>query len=217
MSIRQCNIDIPFAYRHHCWFCFEPANETFTFPNPQQLNFDCPHPTVTLPCCLECKRVASKANVLTIWHVAQAVNRYFIHHYRKDLAIGLNWTKESLENSGFEGGNFEGFQRSAWIMYEIARDRLNFSGWELCVDGVMLESNAAICPYHFDGVTYPSVNDAIDHYTYAYELDGQYFRQALAIFGLSSFSKAVRHCRLYVGATPQEKAQALQVLKRNIS
>lgn len=203
-------IDVPFNFRHHCWFCSEPAGHSFTFPHSAHLIFDCPHEVLTIPSCLECSRAANKAEVRSIWQVEQSVKTYLIKKYRKDLAIGLNWTEEELANSGFEGGSFAGFQKSAWFMYEVAKDRVNFRGWPLILNGVEIINEDVDREFCFDGVSYPSIDQAIEHYSLNFSLDSDFLRRVLAKIGLQQFAKAVRFCRLYVGATPNEKSQALK-------
>ncbi|MGB1262218.1 MAG: hypothetical protein ACPG52_04845 [Cognaticolwellia sp.] len=210
MQIDNAYIDVPFEYRHHCWFCAEPAGHHFTFPHAKHLIFDCPHPTLTLPSCLECLRAAKKAKVRSIWQVKQLVKTYLIEKYRKDLAIGLNWTEEELANSGFEGGNFAGFQKSAWFIYQVARDRVNFRGWPLVLDGIDIERDEGNRKFCFDGVYYPSIEEAITHYSVNFDLDIKFLRQVLATMGIENFAQAVRYCRLYVGATPNEKSLAIR-------
>ena len=46
--------------------------------------------------------------------------------YQKALGIGANWTEQELQESEFEGAAFEGFKRSAWMMYTIAKERVNY-------------------------------------------------------------------------------------------
>jgi hypothetical protein len=203
-------IDVPFNYRHHCWFCSEPAGHSFTFPHSAYLVFDCPHEPLTIPSCLECSHAANKVEVRNIWQVEQSVKVYLIKKYRKDLAIGLNWTEEDLANSGFEGGSFAGFQKSAWFMYQVAKDRVNFRGWPLVINGVEIINEDVAREFCFDGVSYPSIDQAMEHYSVNFNLDADFLRRVLAKIGSKSFAKAVRFCRLYVGATPNEKSQALR-------
>ena len=203
-------IDVPFNLRHHCWFCSEPAGHSFTFPHSAHLIFDCPHEVLTIPSCLECSRAANKAKVRSIWQVEQSVKIYLIKKYRKDLAIGLNWTEEALANSGFEGGSFAGFQKSAWFMYQVAKDRVNYRGWPLILNGVEIINEDVDREFCFDGVSYPSIEQAIEHYSLNFLLDNDFLRRVLAKIGPQQFARAVRYCRLYVGATPNEKSQALR-------
>lgn len=213
MSSIESFIEVPFHFRHCCWFCGEPAASEFTFPHNQHLIFDCPHPTVTLPSCDECFKLAMKARVRSINEVKSRVNQGLVQRYKRDLAIGINWTKAELENSGFEEGSFAGFQKSAWFMFEVARNRVNFNGWPLVVAGVELISDFEDAPvFLFDGIYYPNIDTAITQFTYVYGLDRQYFRQVLAKLGTSKFADAVRFCRLLVGSTPNEKALALTSL-----
>tara|TARA_Y100000034_G_C6789325_1_gene353286 strand:- start:208 stop:885 length:678 start_codon:yes stop_codon:yes gene_type:complete len=209
-------IDIPFEHRHQCWFCGEPSHVSFTFPHSGYLVIACPHPTLMVPCCGECHTLARKAQVDDIWRVRQSVKAGLIKRYRKDLAIGISWTQEELANSGFEGGNFEGFQRSAWFMYEVAKDRVNYKAWPLSYRGEDLEEVFVKDSFTFDGVTYPSVDDAILHYAQSFGIKVQVMKKALAITGIEAFADAVRFCRLLVGATPDEIKVALAGLASNI-
>ena len=42
-----------------------------------------------------------------------------------------------------------------------------------------------------------------------FDLDFKFLKQVLAKIGIENFARAVRYCRLYVGATPNEKSRAL--------
>ena len=212
MPVHNNVIETPFKHRHQCWFCAEPADSLFTFPHQRHLVFDCPHPTLTVPSCTECCSMAAKARVRNIWHVKQQVKMSLMKKYQKDLAIGLNWTQEELANAGFEGGSFEGFQRSAWFMYEVAKARINFRGWPIVLDGIELEKDIGAESFNFDGICYPSIEEAIEHYCENFSLDSTFLRQILAKIGSNKFARAVRFCRLYIGATPNEKAKALKEL-----
>lgn len=210
MISRPVFVEVPFANRHHCWFCNEPAGHSFSFPHHEHLLFDCPHPELIVPSCLECARAAIKAKVNSIWQVDNEVKKFLLHKYRKDLAIGVNWTEAELAQSEFEGGCFSGFQKSAWFVYEVAKARVNFQGWPLVVEGLAIEKAELDSGFDFDGVTYPSIEEAIVHYSYCYDLDEKYLRQVLFKLGLTKFSQAIRFSRLLVGATAREKKQALK-------
>ncbi|SEL53491.1 hypothetical protein SAMN05216262_11328 [Colwellia chukchiensis] len=205
-------VEIPFQYRYQCWFCAEPAADAFTFPDQHHIVLDCQHPKLTIPSCVECTDMAKQAAVDSIWQVQRQVKKALMKKYQKDLAIGLNWTEEALANAGFEGGNFAGFQKSAWFMYQVAKARLNFMGWPLVVDGIDVVTEEGRNDFQFDGVCYPSLEHAIDHFSRTFSLDSGLLKQILAKLGKENFAQAVRICRLYVGATPDEKLQALRTL-----
>tara|TARA_R110000744_G_scaffold2046_10_gene8127 strand:+ start:23397 stop:24035 length:639 start_codon:yes stop_codon:yes gene_type:complete len=210
MSEYDSFIEVPFGNRHQCWFCAEPAASHFTFPHQEHLIFDCPHQKLTVPSCSECSDAALKAKVRNIWQVEQHVKKYLMKKYKKDLAIGLNWTREELANSGFEGGSFSGFQKSAWFMYEVAKGRVNFCGWPLVLDGIEIEKDNISDSFTFDGVAYPSIEEAIESYSENFRLDAMFLRQILAKIGQEKFAQAVRVCRLYIAATLAEKSRALR-------
>lgn len=206
------NVEVPFEYRHCCWFCGEPANQVFTFPHSHFIVIDCPHQPLTLNCCQECQGFAYQAKAQTIWQVNHQVKKSLIKQYRKHLAIGLNWTKEELANSQFEGGNFEGFKKSAWFMYEVVKARVSFKGWPLELAGLPVDEIEEKETFIFDGVEYVSIDDAIDFYAKNFDFSGNYLKQVLMILGREQFSRAVSFCRLLIGSTPAERKQALRQL-----
>ncbi|GHG06628.1 hypothetical protein GCM10017161_40400 [Thalassotalea marina] len=136
--------------------------------------------------------------------------------YHDHLAIGINWTEQELEEAEFEGGNFESFKRSAWMMYEIARERVNFIGWPIEIAGVNIDDLQYLVPepFIFDGVEFPCLDDAISHYSRTFGLHKKYLSQVLSFMGKEQFAKAVRFCRLQIGATPSERKLALLALNQ---
>jgi len=222
--------ETPFNKRHCCWFCGEPNNTHFIFPSHSSLSsyqgdksllVTCPHPVISVPCCGECHKLAKKARVHTIWAVKDFVKKQLIRRYAKDLAIGINWTQQELANSEFEQGNFAGFAKSAWFIYEVAKERVNYLSWPLVANGIELNEleldEKVTEEFSFDGVIYPSLADAINHYAKTFLLDEHYVSEVLQHLGngdidQSSFARAVRFCRLLVNATPIERKVALKAL-----
>lgn len=228
--------ETPFNKRHCCWFCGEPSQVSFivpamsTTPTNERNNYllrSCPHPVISVPTCRECQQLASKADKNSIWAVKDQVKRQLLKRYAKDLAIGINWTEQELANSGFEQGNFAGFARSAWFMYEVAKGRVNYLGWTLVANGIELDEVDAELDegqtFSFDGVLYPSLADAITHYAKAFLLDEPYVIAVLQYLSESNadgqsvddklFAQAVRFCRLLVNATPNERKVAFKALR----
>lgn len=212
-------IDTPFNKRQQCWFCGEPNQFLFSFPNEQHFVLHCPHPALKVPACKECYGFAMQVKADSIWQVNALVKQRIMHIYRKDLAIGLNWNQAELASSEFEGGNFEGFKKSAWFIYEVAKQRVNYRGWLVALNGVEIENSSLEddFKFNFDGVSYPTVEDAIEHYCYSFNLNMPFFKRVLNHFGEKNFASAIRYARLFVAATPNEQSSALdQLIRDNI-
>lgn len=222
--------ETPFNKRHCCWFCGEPNHGEFVFPfhevktNSFDYNYlvlSCPHPTISIPSCGECRKIAKKAQVDNIWAVSVHVKKQLLKNYSKDLAIGINWTQEELATNEFEQGNFAGFAKSAWFMYEVAKGRVNYLAWPLVVNGIELKvidyEVIQVESFSFDGVLYPSLPDAIKHYATVFLLDEPYIFAVLqhisgGDINQKSFAQAVRFCRLLVNATLNERKVAFKDL-----
>jgi hypothetical protein len=226
-ALLNITTETPFDKRHDCWFCGEPNQYIFTYLNgfepstSESKLID----QVSLPSCKECYQVANKSVInakdeglrYSIWTVKAEVKQYLVQHYRKDLAIGINWTKIELEESEFEQGNFAGFQRSAWFMFELAKARVNYVSWPLIVDGITVLDEYQEQSFNFDDVVYPNIEQAMQHYAGTFSLSLDYFRTVLALFGNKNFAKAVRFCRLLVADTAIERQQALRQLRIDLS
>ncbi|WP_246047168.1 hypothetical protein [Colwellia ponticola] len=222
--------ETPFDKRHCCWFCGEPSNNAFIFPSNASksaaygdvtLSHTCSSASISIPSCQECQQLANKATGSTVSSVKRYVKKQLIQRYAKDLSIGVNWTKEELANSEFEQGNFAGFARSAWFIYEVAKARVSYLGWPLVVNGMELQEieidEIKAQSFNFDGVLYPSLSDAIHHYAKIFLLDEHYViavlqQSAKGNIDEQSFAQAVRFCRLLVNASTSERKAALQKL-----
>ena len=207
-------IETPFNYRYSCWFCGEPAGKQLYFPHQHVALLRCTHAKLTLNSCKECLAAAHKSHADNIWQLRIDVKAFLIKHYHKDLAIGINWTQQELAESQFEGGNFESFQQSAWFMFEVARDRVNFSGWPIVVNGITLAADDYIdAPFSYQGTQYPSIKHAIDYYTQVHELTTGYLASVIARVGDHQFAFAIRLCLEMKAATTDERLLALQSLE----
>lgn len=222
--------ETPFDNRHCCWFCGEPSDVFFLFraysaaflyESDDKLSLSRSHPAISIPSCRECQQFANKAKVKTILAVKSYVKKKLLGRYAKDLAIGVNWTKEELATSEFEQGNFAGFARSAWFMYEVAKTRVSFLGWPLVVNGIELEEatleTIEVKTFRFDDVLYPSLTEAINHYAKIFLLDKYYVTAVLQHLGNGeindkTFAQTIRFCRLLVNASPQERKEAFKAL-----
>ncbi|PKI17384.1 hypothetical protein [Colwellia sp. 12G3] len=222
--------ETPFDKRHCCWFCGEPSHAVFIFPSyssafsyesDKYLSLSSSHPVISVPACRECQKLANKAEESTILAVRANVKKQLIQRYAKDLAIGVNWTEQELATSEFEQGNFAGFARSAWFMYEVAKTRVSYLAWPLVANGIELEEidleEIQAETFSFDGVLYPSLSDAINHYAKIFLLDEHYVIAVLQHLGNGdidekSFAQAVRFCRLLVNASPSERKVAFNNL-----
>lgn len=219
--------ETPFDKRHDCWFCGEPNQYVFNFSNTIDYKGSESNaiPKLSLPSCKECYQVAKKSlmkakdegQYYSIWTIKAEVKQYLIQYHRKDLAIGINWTKAELEESEFEEGNFSGFQRSAWFMFELAKARVNYVSWPLIVDGITVLDEYQEQSFNFDDVSYPNIEQAINHYANILSLSPDYFRSVLALLGDEHFAKTVRFCRLLVAANAFERQQALRQLRLEVS
>lgn len=229
-ALHHITTETPFNKRHKCWFCGEPNQYVFTYLNTfeshvsENTSITKPSSKFSLPSCKECYQIAKKSITKakherlhhTIWTIKSEVKHYLVQHYRKDLAIGINWTKAELEESEFEQGNFAGFQRSAWFMFELARARVNYVSWPLIVDGITVLDEYEEQSFNFDDVVYPTIEQAMQHYADILSISLDYFRSVLELLGDDHFAKVVRFCRLLVADNAYERQQALRQLRIDV-
>ena len=202
-------IDVPFTFRHQCWFCAEPSNHSLPFPLHDDEVSQCEHIPLLLPCCQECLNIA-KQNQLSASHIDTfrlKLKKALSLRYKKHLDIGNNWTKEELEQSEFTGKAFEGFKKSAWMMFEIAQGRMEFQGWPIIVNG--LEISAFTQPsFTFDGEEFPHLEAAVQEYAKRFHINSAYLSAVVEKIGPTRFSAAIRHCRI----NPLDEPEDLSIL-----
>ena len=87
-------------------------------------------------------------------------------------------------------------------MYEIAKARVSFKSWAIVLSGIDIEEIYEKDTFNFDGVVYPSVDDAIAQYSQNFDLPSGYLKATLNSLGITEFARAVRFCRIMVGSTP---------------
>ena len=201
-------IDIPFEYRHTCWFCAEPCNKVFSL----RVAPGCHHPSLTIPACGECKSIANKAPTTSVWECRDYVKDALVKRYASHLAIGDNWTKEELEASEFSCKILSGFRESGWMMYEIARDRVNFRGWPISIDGVVVDEQWNN-HFHFNGLTFSHLGKAITYYRELYGLDRDFMTSLINTLGQNRFGYALRLAKLYRSSSAREKQRLLRELQ----
>ncbi len=209
------SIDIPFDFRHTCWFCGEPADDNFCFPTQSKNLERIEHDPLCLPACAECRQLAGrsvdKSSVIrSINECRRRVKAGLIKKYQKTLAIGANWTEEELRESEFHGSAFEGFKRSGWKMYLIARERINYQGWELSLDGIPMDLIDNERTFSFDGMSFTHIELAISHYVKTFNIDEQLLTDLVALLGEKEFGYALRVCRIYPIVSAEERTQIIE-------
>ncbi|MGI1988302.1 hypothetical protein [Shewanella glacialipiscicola] len=206
-------IDIPFDKRYTCWFCGEPSHQHFEYIQHAHT----PHPSLAVPACSECLRLAKQHTLSSIWDCRMAVKDALMRIYAKHLAIGINWTEAELAESEFSCRVFEGFKKSAWMMYQIARDRINAPGWPLVLEGEEIDDQGYNAGFEFDGVTFNSVNAAIQYYSTQFTLDPQFFAELVRLVGRARFNYALRLARIHIAAAKEMKRQVLQDVEADLN
>ncbi|MCT7940249.1 hypothetical protein [Shewanella holmiensis] len=206
-------VDIPFEKRHTCWFCDEPCNAELAYWRMAHT----PHPSLTVPTCNECLLLAKKQLLTSIWECREAVKDQLMQRYSQDLAIGINWTEQELEESEFECKIFGGFKKSAWMMYQIAQKRINAPGWVLSIDGEQFDEDPLFAGsntlgFEFDGLQFNNLTQAIKHYSAVLALDQAFLQQLVTLLGKDKFAHAVKLARLNIGITKSMQQKILNEL-----
>ncbi|WP_210455493.1 hypothetical protein [Vibrio crassostreae] len=203
-------IDIPFNLRHTCWFCGEPSSNLVEFPKTAQAVAKIGHSPIALPACNECARINYSKNLTSIWSVRDQIKHTLIDKYAKHLGIGENWTEQELLDSDFSGSTLGGFGRSAWKMYQIAKQRVDYKGWPLSVDDIPLEVYDETSGFEFDGTRYASINSCIDYFTKAAGVDKELLSQLVDIVSSDRFSYALRIAKLNKSVSNTKRSEIVE-------
>ncbi|HHX8436981.1 TPA: hypothetical protein ACVO1K_003109 [Vibrio diabolicus] len=202
-------IDIPFNYRYTCWFCGEPSIDYVDFPKSANSITKLEHSPITVPACDECYKVNYPNDVHSVWALRDQVKHFLITKYAKHLGIGENWTEQELKETEFSGNILGGFGKSAWEMYQIAKSRVSFKGWEITVDEVPLNGYDETSGFSFGGVRYLSLNACIDYYVKATGIDRNLLSGLIDIVTSDRFGYALRIAQLNKNISNRERDEIL--------
>ncbi|ENV5897278.1 hypothetical protein ACFKAB_001968 [Vibrio parahaemolyticus] len=134
--------------------------------------------------------------------------------YAKTLGIGVNWTKLELEEVKLEGAAFKGFKESAWPMYEIAKQRVNFKSWDLSVDGIPLDNLDDSYFFQFEDMRFLNVDAAIDFYSKSEQLSKALLSELVTIVGKDRFGYALKITRINFDVSRKEEKQIILEIER---
>jgi len=202
------NIDTPFNCRFTCWFCGEGSHKTVlaTLSTPLK-NY-----LVNIPICDECNAYQCHNNIKSLKKLEEAINEKIVLLSAKELAIGANWTEKELQESELNGGAFDGFKKSGWPMYLIAKKRVNYNGWELCIDGIPVDYKAFDETHEFDGLTFSSFTSMLDYLSHTFSLHREFLKKVLLIYGNNRAIEAVKLCRLVPNESKEARDKAVENL-----
>lgn len=138
-----------------------------------------------------------------------AVKDELMRIYAKHLAIGENWTEQELAESEFSCKIFEGFKKSAWFMYLVAKNRISFTPWPLSLNGIEIDMEQYQLGFQFDGVNFSSISKAVTHYSQMLGLDKPFLQELVTVVGRDRFGYAVRVARINIASTKAVKRQVV--------
>ncbi|WP_295899311.1 hypothetical protein [uncultured Vibrio sp.] len=207
-------IDIPFEFRHSCWFCGEPSSALTQLPHASSKGQNVEHAPLEIPSCSECNAIKAPKHVRSIWALRSYINQALITKYAKHLGIGENWTKQELIDSDFSGAILGGFGNSAWKMYEIAKQRISYQGWALSLDGLPLDSIDDTAHFTFEGTHYTSVNHCIDYFVTATGIDKDLLEELVSILSVDRFGYALKIARLNKRLSSSQRSQIVEEVRQ---
>ncbi len=205
-------IDVPFNSRHTCWFCGEPCSDFLDFPANHRNVSDISHQPLAVPSCNECSSFKTTSGVKSIWALRDQIKHQLMSKYAKHLGIGLNWTETELKESDFTGSVLGGFGKSAWPMYQIAKERIAYKGWPITIDELPLDGYDETSGFTYDGTRYLSLHTCIDYYVKSLSLDKDLLTQAVDIVTPERFGYALKIAKLNKFISAQERSQILEEL-----
>jgi hypothetical protein len=203
-------LDIPFDCRFTCWFCGEGSYQTIvTSISTHQDNY-----LVNIPICDECKSYQCHDEEISLVKLGKQIKEKIVLRSAKALSIGANWTESELQESALNGSAFDGFKKSGWQMYLIAKERVNYSGWALSVDGIPIDAEDILDDeeYEFDGLTFTSFISMLDYLSHSFSLNKTFLKKVLTIYGNNRAIEAVKFCRLVPNDSTTEREKALNDL-----
>ncbi|MCK6262983.1 hypothetical protein KP803_06780 [Vibrio sp. ZSDE26] len=207
-------IDIPFNFRHQCWFCGEPSLSLLMFPRNATAQDRIEHAPLALPACSECQSIKSSHHLQSVWQLRAHIRQALISKYAKHLGIGENWTKQELVDSEFSGAILGGFGKSAWKMYEIAKQRVSFQSWPLSINEIPLSSSDDTSRFEYNGTTYSSVKACIDYFVQATNIDEELLTQLISLVTPKRFDYALKIAKLNKRISNAQRSEIIEEIRQ---
>lgn len=155
-----------------------------------------PHEAMSVPACQECAEIRYSNHINSIWLLRDHIKHTLITKYAKHLGIGENWTEQELAEYNFTGALLGGFGRSAWEMYQIAKDRVSFKGWPITLDEMPIDAFDEASHFTYGGTRFISLGACIEYYVKAAGVDRELLDQLVDIVSAKRFSYALRVAKL---------------------
>ncbi|MBA6358039.1 MULTISPECIES: hypothetical protein [unclassified Colwellia] len=206
-------LDIPFDKRNTCWFCGEISFKNLSIKDELLKDINSDYTQVLFPACEECFNLSMKIKHSSIEEIQQSIKDKIVIKYSKYLAIGSKWTAEEIQSSEFSGIALSGFKESAWFMFEQTKSRINYTGWDVSVDGISLGNTSGLNRVKFDGVQYSNLSELLNYLVKTFSIDKNFLRQVIDIYGKENIVQAVKYCRLIIHFDDEERKSALNDLR----
>ncbi len=112
-----------------------------------------------------------------------------------------------------DGKALEGFRISGWKMFEIAKERVNYAGWPINIDGLPCYDVTTTYQFEYDGIIYTSLNHAVTQLAALYAIPQPYLEQVIELVGRDKMTYALRFCKTTYGYSPAERESSLASLR----
>ncbi|AAZ27894.1 hypothetical protein [Colwellia psychrerythraea] len=203
------DIDIPFDCRFKCWFCGENSHTNIEVRDQEvKGGLD----MISIPTCDECQSYGCHPLASSLEELKQTIKDKIIIRSSKELSIGSNWTEKELNESDFTGNAFEGFKKSGWEMFLIAKERVNFKAWDLCIDGIPVREILPEETFEFDGLAFSNFTGMLNYLSKTFFLNKNFLNRVLTLYGNDRAIEAVKFCRLVPNESESQREQAFDDL-----
>lgn len=202
-------IDVPYIYRYKCFYCGEPASQDDHVP-PVSRYYDFmsiydTHKPLTVPCCSECNIDLGDSLQADVFFRFDECKKLLVNKLSKVIRMGELWDEDSVKDSEVTG-DLKRFIDGLKVMSAIAKDRIEWTGWPVSVDGKTLLRSDDVKSVKINGKTFTSIENAIQYANKALKIPIPYLEKVLALVGDNRLQYAVTICM----NKPVKSAQAME-------
>jgi len=200
-------IEIPFEFRNCCFFCGEPKYQ-YSVVTSDSLE-------LSIPSCPDCDSILDKLSYSNLEEARDKIKENLIAKNSDILKIGAHWSKAELNDAEMTG-DLGKFGESAWMTFEIERDRIRFSGWPITVNGVAIDQLSSAHSFEYDGMVFQSRSKMLDFVVDVYDFNNAFFTRVIDLYGDSRIEQAIKFCLVTTVRTSEEMDQAVSDLEESL-